>query len=273
MQRTMRQSSSAAKDIAAIRSAARANSVVQPSYPLLRMSLFSMANLAAAYATLITIPTAVSGETTSTNNTLPSLPWTVITLFAFQTTAGLIQAYLHKSNQPAAVGKKGKARSSSLFSVLNTSIAIGAVGAVICHAFVVLFGAGFVNQAKETSQLACYLSLLTFYPASFVLGTDLKSWQRIFIHNSPQTYTEAALYSQGMLAIFGAWLGSIVIPLDWDRPWQAWPVPCVLGAFLFYSIGAVTGLVVSVLMRRQALKIEFGIDSGVKKSTEKVKDN
>ncbi|KAG0216681.1 hypothetical protein BGX31_000526 [Mortierella sp. GBA43] len=234
MQRTMRQSSSAAKDIAAIRSAARANSVVQPSYPLLRMSLFSMANLAAAYATLITIPTAVSGETTSTNNTLPSLPWTVITLFAFQTTAGLIQAYLHKSNQPAAVGKKGKARSSSLFSVLNTSIAIGAVGAVICHAFVVLFGAGFVN---------------------------------------PQTYTEAALYSQGMLAIFGAWLGSIVIPLDWDRPWQAWPVPCVLGAFLFYSIGAVTGLVVSVLMRRQALKIEFGIDSGVKKSTEKVKDN
>jgi hypothetical protein len=147
--------------------------------------------------------------------------------------------------------------------------------------------------------------LLTFYPASFVLGTDLKSWQRIFIHNryyyptdhegnssiaylivniisngsflcifgSPQTYTEAALYSQGMLAIFGAWLGSIVIPLDWDRPWQAWPVPCVLGAFLFYSIGAVTGLVVSVLMRRQALKIEFGIDGGVKKSTEKVKDN
>jgi len=75
-----------------------------------------------------------------------------------------------------------------------------------------------------------------------------------------------------MMAIFGAWLGSIVIPLDWDRPWQAWPVPCVLGAFLFYSIGAVVGLVVSIVMRQRALRIEFGID-GDDKKTEKIKDN
>lgn len=75
------------------------------------------------------------------------------------------------------------------------------------------------------------------------------------------------------MAIFGAWLGSIVIPLDWDRPWQAWPVPCVLGAFLFYSIGAVVGLVTSIIMRQRALRIEFGIDGDDKKNTEKVKDN
>lgn len=60
-----------------------------------------------------------------------------------------------------------------------------------------------------------------------------------------------------MMAIFGAWLGSIVIPLDWDRPWQAWPVPCVLGAFLFYMIGTVVGLVVSIMMRQQAARREF----------------
>ncbi|KAF9303403.1 hypothetical protein BGZ74_003804 [Mortierella antarctica] len=108
-------------------------------------------------------------------------------------------------------------------------------------------------------QFACYLSLLSFYPASFVLGTDIKSWLRIFIHNSPETFTEAALYCQGMMAIFGAWLGSIVIPLDWDRPWQAWPVPCVLGAFLFYMIGTAVGLVVSIVMRQRAVRREFGI--------------
>ncbi|KAF9908679.1 hypothetical protein EC991_009607 [Linnemannia zychae] len=142
-------------------------------------------------------------------------------------------------------------------------MAIGAVGALICHIFAVLFGAGLFNQAKETSQLAVYLSLLTFYPASFVLGTDLKSWLRIFVHNSPGTYTEAAFYCQGMMAIFGAWLGSIVIPLDWDRPWQAWPVPCVLGAFLFYCIGTVVGLVVSIVMRQRAARSEFGIGPGV----------
>jgi phosphatidylinositol glycan class F len=30
----------------------------------------------------------------------------------------------------------------------------------------------------------------------------------------------------------GAW----VIPLDWDRPWQLWPIPCVLGAVGGYAL-------------------------------------
>ncbi|KAF9959865.1 hypothetical protein BGZ72_008639 [Mortierella alpina] len=148
---------------------------------------------------------------------------------------------------------------------------IGAVGSLICHVFAILFGAGIVHQAKETSQLAAYLSLLTFYPASFVLGTDVASWFRIFIHSSPRTYTEAALYCQGMMAIFGAWLGSIVIPLDWDRPWQAWPVPCVLGAFLFYCIGTLVGFVVGVVMRQRAARKEFGIAAKASKQGKKHK--
>ncbi|KAG0375284.1 hypothetical protein BGX24_009317 [Mortierella sp. AD032] len=197
------------------------------------MSLVAMVNLAVAYATLTSIPTL-----------------------------GLIQWSLHSSSDSNKGAKKGKSGdSSSVFSVLNTSIAIGAVGTLICHVFVVLFGAGIFSQARETSQLAVYLSLLTFYPASFVLGTDLTSWLRIFVHSSPGTYTEAAFYCQGMMAIFGAWLGSIVIPLDWDRPWQAWPVPCVLGAFLFYCIGTLVGLVVSIVMRQRTARSEFGIGS------------
>jgi len=29
--------------------------------------------------------------------------------------------------------------------------------------------------------------------------------------------------------VVGAWAGSFPIPLDWDRPWQTWPVTCSLG--------------------------------------------
>ncbi|GAB1868094.1 hypothetical protein CAJAP_09173 [Camponotus japonicus] len=36
--------------------------------------------------------------------------------------------------------------------------------------------------------------------------------------------------------ILGTWLGAIVNPLDWDRPWQAWPIPCIIGALLGYLI-------------------------------------
>ncbi|KAG0279658.1 hypothetical protein BGZ97_009538 [Linnemannia gamsii] len=234
------------------------------------------------YSTLIWIPTWLNTYTHRANQKhdptinyttlqhapLPSLSWTLVSLFGLQTVIGLVQWSLHSSSQTASSskgtkkGSKGGDSSSSVFSVLNTSIVIGAVGTLICHVFAVLFGAGIFNQAKETSQLAVYLSLLTFYPASFVLGTDLKSWLRIFVHNSPGTYTEAAFYCQGMMAIFGAWLGSIVIPLDWDRPWQAWPVPCVLGAFMFYCIGTVVGLVVSIVMRQRAARREFGIGPG-----------
>ncbi|KAI8604507.1 GPI biosynthesis protein family Pig-F-domain-containing protein [Dissophora ornata] len=274
MQRTARQG--IARDSTAPGNAS--NNIIAPSYPLLRMTLVAMINLATAYSTLTWIPSQLSKDPNTTHSigTLPSLSWTLVALFVSQTFIGLAQSYLHSPSTPTT--KKGFAKgdkqssSSSLFNVLNTSISIGAVGTLICHVFAVLFGAGLVHQAKETGQLACYLSLLTFYPASFVLGTDLQSWLRIFIHNSPQTYTEAAVYCQGMMAIFGAWLGSIVIPLDWDRPWQAWPVPCVLGAFLFYCIGTVVGFVVSVAKRQRAARREFVIDGAARKGGKKVKD-
>ncbi|KAF9098157.1 hypothetical protein BGX29_007761 [Mortierella sp. GBA35] len=260
---------------------------VAPTYPLLRMTLVAMVNLTIVYSTLTWIPTWLNTQTqqqgdqnqqrtSSTTTTilqnapLPSLSWTLVTLFGLQTVLGLIQWSLHSSSQATFSKAKGSSNSSSsVFSVLNTSIAIGAVGTLICHIFAILFGAGIFNQSKETSQLAVYLSLLTFYPASFVLGTDLRNWLRIFVHNSPGTYTEAAFYCQGTMAIFGAWLGSIVIPLDWDRPWQAWPVPCVLGAFLFYCIGTMVGLVVSIVMRQRVARSEFGI--GPKASGKKAK--
>lgn len=211
----------------------RTTPVAQPTYPLLRMTLVAMCNLTVIYSTLIWIPTwlnsyshqadqkqdtTINNSTTLQNAPLPSLSWTLVTLFGLQTVLGLVQWSLHSSSRATSTNKgskkdsKGGDSSSSVFSVLNTSIAIGAVGTLICHIFAILFGAGIFkyasrlfllalceyiyigylvltvlflvhSQAKETSQLAVYLSLLTFYPASFVLGTDLKSWLRIFVHN------------------------------------------------------------------------------------------
>ncbi|XP_035228453.1 phosphatidylinositol-glycan biosynthesis class F protein-like isoform X2 [Stegodyphus dumicola] len=37
--------------------------------------------------------------------------------------------------------------------------------------------------------------------------------------------------------IVGAWLGAIPIPLDWDRPWQTWPITCCIGSVLGYCFG------------------------------------
>ena len=41
-------------------------------------------------------------------------------------------------------------------------------------------------------------------------------------------------------ALGGAWSGSFFYPLDWDRPWQVWPIPTIacslLGSFLLIII-------------------------------------
>ena len=32
--------------------------------------------------------------------------------------------------------------------------------------------------------------------------------------------------------VLGAWMGAIPIPLDWDQPWQKWPISCAAGALV-----------------------------------------
>ena len=41
--------------------------------------------------------------------------------------------------------------------------------------------------------------------------------------------------------IVGTWLSEAAIPLDWDRDWQKWPVPLVVGAYAGWSGGRLVG--------------------------------
>ncbi|KAF9975299.1 hypothetical protein BGZ73_001104 [Actinomortierella ambigua] len=264
---------------------ARAGSTSAPAdgakseFPLLRSAVFALANIATTYTSLFKVPPMDSS--TATGAVVPALPTTLAILFGVQTVLGLAQNYLTSSlslaASPSSLSTSSKVQGDStkktlhkksIVGVLATSWTILLAGTAICHIFAVLFGAGLGFKAPETLMLSLYLSLLSFYPGSFVLGYDLDRWLQVYIHNSPTTYTEAGLYCQGWMTIFGAWLGSIVIPLDWDRPWQQWPVPCILGAFGFYIIGTVVGVVVTVVMRQRAARREFGI---VNKSKSKIK--
>ncbi|KAG0227036.1 hypothetical protein BGW42_003196 [Actinomortierella wolfii] len=243
-------------------------------FPLLRTVAFALVNIVIAYASLFMVPPL--SPSPSTDQVLPALPTTLFVVFGAQTVLGLVQSYLASpsatvSSSGSSSGKAQVEAKRGIASVLMSSLTLLLAGTAICHVFAVLFGAGLKFKALETLMLSFYLSLLSFYPASFVLGQDLDRWLQVFIHNSPTTYTEAGLYCQGWMAIFGAWLGSIVIPLDWDRPWQEWPVPCVLGAFGFYIIGTLVSVVVTVVMRQRAVRREFGIVDRKKKQVSKAK--
>ncbi len=66
---------------------------------------------------------------------------------------------------------------------------------------------------------------------------------------SAESRLEQYLQHMTFGALSGALLASAVLPLDWDRAWQSWPVPCVIGAALGGLCVAVGGVVVRRVCR------------------------
>lgn len=100
----------------------------------------------------------------------------------------------------------------------------------IYYTIAVLFGAPFFSEQEQTFIFAMLLTVLTVLPLLLNLGPDIT-----YTILSSGTNYEGDVFSEILiisvrLILFGAWLGAVVIPLDWDRPWQVWPIPCNIGA-------------------------------------------
>uniref|UniRef100_A0A8C9GA73 Phosphatidylinositol glycan anchor biosynthesis class F n=1 Tax=Pavo cristatus TaxID=9049 RepID=A0A8C9GA73_PAVCR len=57
--------------------------------------------------------------------------------------------------------------------------------------------------------------------------------------NLAMSIWENSLQITTMCSILGGWFGAFPIPLDWDRPWQVWPISCSLGATFGYMAGLI----------------------------------
>uniref|UniRef100_D3TKM0 Ethanolamine-P-transferase GPI11/PIG-F n=1 Tax=Glossina morsitans morsitans TaxID=37546 RepID=D3TKM0_GLOMM len=100
----------------------------------------------------------------------------------------------------------------------------------------IILGAPVLQNYEETFILAMLLTLFSVSPIVFLLGAE-GALQVCFcekpdyLTKNEETAVELFKYNAlgGML---GAWAGSVVAPLDWDREWQVYPVPNVVGALL-----------------------------------------
>ncbi|KAF9648315.1 hypothetical protein BDM02DRAFT_3144582 [Thelephora ganbajun] len=133
--------------------------------------------------------------------------------------------------------------------------------AAIFHALIVVFGAPITSYHLQTFLLALLLSLLTYFPTAYVLGppsfamfkdgqADVVlrfTWVRIFAEFKPRTDTERALLYPVLGAMIGTWCGVIPIGLDWDRPWQAWPLTPAYGAIFGHVLGSLAAFSVSFI--------------------------
>lgn len=132
---------------------------------------------------------------------------------------------LPESNNTTPLLGKGKTKNKSskiadVFLILLLSLCS------ICgiHIVTVLYGAYFIENVEETltfsilvASLALIRPLITLGPKAFQILLERLNWE-----DEPDL--------QCVVIFVGAWLGALPIPLDWDTPWQVWPLTCCIGA-------------------------------------------
>jgi len=113
---------------------------------------------------------------------------------------------------------------------------LGALYITVC------FGAPVLSHWYETGSFCLLVVLLTAYPCLLVLGPSPSALLALYCSTDTETCPlGATLYLNSVCSLAGAWLGAVPLPLDWDRPWQAWPITCCLGAVAGHVAGNVLG--------------------------------
>ncbi|GAB1198032.1 Glycosylphosphatidylinositol (GPI) anchor assembly protein [Aspergillus pseudonomiae] len=113
----------------------------------------------------------------------------------------------------------------------------------------ILFGAPLTTHHAETVLCAAHMAVLTSTALIYVHGVDGSVWREVWGAKRPAD----AVWGAALGTCVGAWFGAVPVPLDWDRPWQAFPITIVIGAYIGYSVGY--GLGRTVLFGKR-LKIE-----------------
>ncbi|WEW57346.1 Glycosylphosphatidylinositol (GPI) anchor assembly protein [Emydomyces testavorans] len=111
------------------------------------------------------------------------------------------------------------------------------LGTPLLAVLLVLFGAPITTHITHTVLCAAHMSVLAGTSLVYVHGTDGSVWREIWSASRAVDSVWGAAVGTGV----GAWLGAVPIPLDWDRPWQAYPITIVTGAYMGYAVGSSMG--------------------------------
>ncbi|KAJ0985321.1 hypothetical protein J5N97_003677 [Dioscorea zingiberensis] len=110
-----------------------------------------------------------------------------------------------------------------------------------------------ISYLPKTIYWSLIMSLFTFVPAACVVGSSRTGWQSILlVHSKPIEELDCMIILPAYGAIIGAWLGAWPMPLDWERPWQEWPICVTYGAVTGYLTGMLVTPVFILHMRRKA---------------------
>lgn len=142
------------------------------------------------------------------------------------------------------VKKKKAGNDNVLLLVISASIIACLVSNVI-FGLLILFGAPVSSHLRETYVLAYHLSMIIVQPLLVCYKLKYEEFMTLFkTEKIYRTIFSHPALSSAFFAIVGTWLGVIPIPLDWDRPWQQWPITLLCGGYIGAFLGTALALVV-----------------------------
>jgi phosphatidylinositol glycan class F len=123
---------------------------------------------------------------------------------------------------------------------------------LFCYFITVCMGAQLIGQFHGTLLFSMIISSLAIMPSLIYVEHEnpFTVVERLLILKSHKNFFEHVLIWVSHGSIVGAWCSAFVIPLDWDRWWQAWPIPCCFGAIF----GAFIGLLISFFQNKSNTK-------------------
>ncbi len=121
-----------------------------------------------------------------------------------------------------------------------------------CYFITVCMGAPLTQHIYETLLFSTILSTLAIMPCLLYVkhSNPLTVIERLLILKNHKNFYEFVLIWVSHGSIVGAWVSAFVIPLDWDRWYQVWPIPCCFGAVA----GAMIGFLISIFKFKSSTK-------------------
>ena len=103
---------------------------------------------------------------------------------------------------------------------------------LIIHLILILFGASLTSDLMNTFLFSLFLCLICVMPAFILIehSDPIDLLFRLLIKQEFHNNTELKCFIMTKATIIGSWFGALVIPLDWDRWWQVFPISCFFGA-------------------------------------------
>ncbi|KAJ1922007.1 Glycosylphosphatidylinositol (GPI) anchor assembly protein [Mycoemilia scoparia] len=95
------------------------------------------------------------------------------------------------------------------------------------------------SDHKNTFVGALIVALLAVTPSAIILKPSPSRWKNTLLLGSLETIPEK--WASGLFwpTIVVTWISAYVIPLDWGREWQTWPIPCIMGAIIGHLFGII----------------------------------